>query len=160
MPIAIGDRIADATFTRMTPQGPAPIATADIFAGRKVVVFAVPGAFTPTCNNKHLPSYLREYEAMRAKGIDTIACVAVNDVFVMDAWARANAVGDKVLMLADGNADFTRKMGLEADLSGFGMGVRSRRYSMVVDDGVVTQLNLEKPGEFRVSAAEFTVCQL
>lgn len=160
MPIVVGDRLVEATFVRMTPQGPGPITTAEIFAGKRVVLFAVPGAFTPTCHHRHLPGYLREHEAIKAKGVDAIVCVAVNDVFVVDAWARQLGVGDKVLMLADGNGEFTRAIGLEVDLSQFGMGVRSQRYSMVVDDGVVTTLNVEAPGEFGLSAAELTLCQL
>lgn len=144
----------------MTPSGPAPRSSADVFAGKKVVLFAVPGAFTPTCHQKHLPSYLAQHDAIKAKGVDTIACVAVNDVFVLDAWARANDVGDRILMLSDGNGEFARQLGLEQDLSRFGMGKRSQRYSMVVEDGVVRQLNVEAPGELKVSTADATVCQL
>jgi peroxiredoxin len=160
MPIQIGSALPDATFTTMTPSGPAPRSSADVFAGKKVVLFAVPGAFTPTCHQKHLPSYLAQHDAIKAKGVDTIACVAVNDVFVLDAWARANDVGDRILMLSDGNGEFARQLGLEQDLSRFGMGKRSQRYSMVVEDGVVRQLNVEAPGELKVSTADATVCQL
>jgi len=154
-----GDRIPEGTFTHMTATGPAPITTQEIFGGRKVVFFAVPGAFTPTCSKQHLPGYLSNAEAIKAKGVDTIACMAVNDVFVMDAWGKAQGVGEKVLLLADGNAEFTKKLGLELDGSKSGMGTRARRFSMVVEDGVVKELNVEAPGEFKVSSAEST-CHL
>jgi peroxiredoxin len=160
MSIRVGDRLPDATFTVMTPDGPAPRTTAEVFEGRRVVLFAVPGAFTPTCNNQHLPGYLAEHDTIKAKGVDTIACVAVNDVFVLSAWAKANDVGDRILMLSDGNAAFARAIGLDADLSRFGMGVRSSRYSMVVENRVVGQLNVEAPGKLEVSTASATVCQL
>lgn len=155
-----GDRIPEGTFTRMTPTGPGPITTQELFGGKKVVFFAVPGAFTPTCSKQHLPGYVSNAEAIKAKGIDTIACMSVNDVFVMDAWAKAAGAGDKVLMLADGNAEFTKKLGLEMDASKHGMGLRSKRFSMIVEDGVVKELNVEAPGEFNVSSAEATACQL
>jgi peroxiredoxin len=158
--IKTGDRIPDAAFTRMTASGPAPITTAELFGGRKVIVFGVPGAFTPTCSKQHLPGYLAQHDAIKAKGIDTIACLAVNDVFVLDAWARANDAGDRILMLADGNATFVKAVGLEFDLSGFGMGTRSKRFSMVVDDGVVTRLNVEEGPGVSVSGAESTSCGL
>jgi len=157
--IKAGDRIPEFTFTRMTDKGPAPIGTQDVFGGKKVVFFAVPGAFTPTCSKQHLPGYVASAEAIRARGIDTIVCLAVNDVFVMDAWGKAQNVGDKVLMLADGNAEFTKKLGLELDATKSGMGTRSRRFSMVVEDGIVKELNVESPGEFKVSSAEST-CHL
>jgi peroxiredoxin len=157
--IKAGDRMPDGTFTRMTDKGPAPIATQEVFGGRKVVLFAVPGAFTPTCSKQHLPGYVHNAEAIKAKGIDTIACMAVNDAFVMDAWGKAHNVGDKVLMLADGNAEYTKRLGLELDATKSGMGTRSRRFSMVVEDVVVKELNLENPGEFKVSSAEST-CHL
>jgi peroxiredoxin len=160
MSITVGSRIPEATFTRMGPQGPAPITTQEAFGGKKVVLFSVPGAFTPTCSKKHLPGYIKEADAIKAKGVDTIACMAVNDVFVMDAWAKAAGAGDKVLMLADGNAEFTKKLGLEMDASKHGMGLRSKRFSMIVEDGVVKELNVEAPGEFNVSSAEATACQL
>jgi peroxiredoxin len=159
MSIQVGDRIPDATFTVMTAEGPAPRTSQELFDGRKVVLFAVPGAFTPTCNNQHLPGYLAQHDAIKAKGVDLIACTAVNDVHVMNAWAKANAVGDRILMLADGNADFAKAIGLDADSSRFGMGTRSRRYSMVVDDRVVKELNVDAPGKLEVSTAE-RVCQL
>jgi len=160
MSITVGSRMPEATLTRMGPEGPAPITTAEAFGGKKVVLFSVPGAFTPTCSKKHLPGYIKEADAIKAKGVDTIACMAVNDVFVMDAWAKAAGAGDKVLMLSDGNAEFTKKLGLEMDASKHGMGLRSKRFSMIVEDGVVKELNVEAPGEFNVSSAEATACQL
>jgi len=154
-----GDRVPEGTFTRMTPTGPGPITTQELFGGKKVVFFAVPGAFTPTCSKQHLPGYVSNAEEIKAKGIDTIACMSVNDVFVMDAWGKAQGVGDKVLLLADGNAEFTKSLGLELDASKYGMGTRSKRFSMVVEDGVVKELNVEAPGEYKVSSAEST-CHL
>jgi peroxiredoxin len=160
MSIKVGDSLPEGTFTRMTGSGPAPVTTRELFEGKKVVLFAVPGAFTPTCSKQHLPGYLQEHDAIKAKGVDTIACLAVNDVFVMDEWARANEVGDRILMLADGNGAYTKALGLEFDLSGFGMGTRSRRFSMVVDNGVVKELNVEQGAGVSVSGAGATVCQL
>ena len=154
-----GDPIPEATFTRMTPTGPGPITTKELFEGKKVVFFAVPGAFTPTCSKQHLPGYVANADAIKAKGVDTIACMAVNDVFVMDAWGKAQGVGDKILLLADGNGEFAKKVGLELEASRFGMGTRAKRFSMVVEDGVVRELNVEAPGEFKVSSAEST-CHL
>jgi peroxiredoxin len=156
MPIQPGDRFPEATFTRMTESGPAPVSSAELFAGKKVVLFGVPGAFTPTCSKKHLPGYVEEAAALKAKGVDLIACMAVNDAFVMDAWGQAHGASGKVLMLADGNGEFTKKLGLEMDASKHGMGTRSRRFSMVVEDGVVKTVNVEAPGEFKVSSAEST----
>jgi peroxiredoxin len=156
MPIAVGDRLPDATFIIASPGGPSPATTSDVFAGKTVVLFAVPGAFTPTCSNQHLPSYLRNYDTVKATGVDTIACVAVNDPFVLAAWAEQTGAAGRILMLSDGNATFTRALGLEMDSSRFGMGIRSKRYAMVVNDGVVTRLNVDNPGEFKVSGAEFT----
>lgn len=160
MSITVGSRIPEATLTRMGPEGPAPITTAEVFGKKKVVLFSVPGAFTPTCSKKHLPGYIKEADAIKAKGVDAIACMAVNDVFVMDAWGKAAGAADKVLMLSDGNAEFTKKLGLEMDASKYGMGLRSKRFSMIVEDGVVKELNVEAPGEFNVSSAEATACQL
>jgi peroxiredoxin len=155
MTIAVGERLPDATFKVRTAEGLKDMTTMDIFGGKRVVLFAVPGAFTPTCHAKHLPSYLEHHEAMRAKGVDTVACVAVNDAFVLDAWAKAGAVGDKVLMLSDGNAHFTRAVGMDFDGSGFGLGTRSKRYSMLVEDGVVKAVNVEDaPGMMEVSGAD------
>ncbi|MBI1339736.1 redoxin family protein [bacterium] len=160
MTIKVGDRLPSATFTQMTADGPAPITVENLTSGRKVALFAVPGAFTPTCSAKHLPGFRDQAEALKSKGVDAIACVSVNDVFVMTAWGRDQGVGDSVLMLADGNGDFTRAVGLEMDASKFGMGGRSQRYSMIVDDGVVTQINIEGPGEFKVSSADYMLGQL
>ena len=162
MTIKIGDRIPDATLTTMTPEGPRPVSTADLFGGKTVALFAVPGAFTPTCSARHLPGYKDNRADLAAKGVDTVACVAVNDAFVMGAWAEANQLNgaDDIVMLADGNGDFTRKLGLSLDATGFGMGERSQRYSMLVKDGVVDQLNVEQGGEFKVSSAEHLLAQL
>jgi peroxiredoxin len=160
MTIKVGERIPAATLKRMAKDGPAKITTAEIFNGKKVVLFSVPGAFTPTCNAKHLPGFVQNYEKLKAKGIDTVACLAVNDVFVMDAWGKSGGVGERILMLADGNAEFTRALGLELDASGFGMGTRGKRFAMVVDDGVVKTLEIEAPGEFKVSAAEYVLGKL
>ncbi|HEV2363206.1 MAG TPA: peroxiredoxin [Caulobacteraceae bacterium] len=160
MTIKVGDRAPNATLTTFGPEGPRPITTDEIFKGKKVGLFAVPGAFTPTCSAKHLPGFKAKAAELRAKGLDTIACVSVNDVFVMKAWGENQGVGEDVLMLADGNGDFTRAVGLELDASRFGMGPRSQRYSMIVDDGVVKELNVEQGGEFRVSSAEYMLAQL
>jgi len=154
MTIKVGDRIPSAKLRHMTAEGPKEISTDEIFKGKKVVLFAVPGAFTPTCSAKHLPGFVQNAQAIKAKGIDTIACVAVNDAFVMGAWGKAQNTDGKVQMLADGNGTFTKELGLEMDGSGFGLGTRSKRYAMVVDDGVVKQLNVENPGAFEVSSAE------
>lgn len=154
MTIEVGAKIPSVTLTRMTDDGPAPISTDEIFAGKRVVLFAVPGAFTPTCSAQHLPGFVHNADAIKAKGVDTIACLAVNDVFVMDAWGKDQNVGGAVLMLADGNGEATRALGLEFDLSGLGLGVRSQRYAMVVDDGVVKSLNLDEGGGLEASAAE------
>ena len=161
MTVQIGDRIPSANLTRATDDGPKPISTDDIFAGKTVALFAVPGAFTPTCSARHLPGFKDNREALAGKGVDTIACVSVNDAFVMGAWADSQGIGkDDILMLADGNGDFTRQIGLELDAKGFGMGERSQRYSMLVKDGVVEQLNIEQGGEFKVSSAEHLLAQL
>jgi peroxiredoxin len=160
MTIQVGDRVPDATFTTFTADGPAPITSGDIFNGKTVVLFAVPGAFTPTCSARHLPGYVDAAADFKAAGVDRIVCVSVNDVFVMKAWGDASHVGEDVLMLADGNAAFAKAMGLEMDGSNFGMGTRSQRYSMIVKDGVVDKLNVEAGGEFRVSAAEYVLEQL
>ena len=146
-PIQVGGKLPDATLRVMTADGPAARTTAEIFGGNKVALFAVPGAFTPTCNNTHLPSFLEAADQIRAKGIDAIACVAVNDVFVMDAWGKANDVGDRVALLSDGNAEFTNAIGMAFDGSGHGLGTRSLRYSMLVEDGTVTTMHVEEnPG--------------
>lgn len=160
MTIKVGDRLPDGTFRVMKDGKPADMTVAELTKGKKVALFAVPGAFTPTCSAKHLPGYKEKAAELRAKGVDKVACVAVNDVFVMNAWGKDQQVGDDVIMLSDGNGAFTKAIGLEMDASGFGMGSRSKRYSMIVEDGVVKQLNVEAPGEFRVSAADFMLGQL
>jgi peroxiredoxin len=159
MSIQIGDRIPSIVLSQMSESGPQPINTADYFAGRKVVLFAVPGAFTPTCSAYHLPGFVEHAADFLDKGIDAVGCVAVNDVFVMHAWGKsANAEG--IDMLADGNAEFARALGLDRDSTDFGMGVRSQRFALVADDGIVTQLMIEAPGEFRVSSAESVLAAL
>ena len=160
MALKVGDKVPSATLTTFGPDGPAPITTDELFKGKKVALFAVPGAFTPTCSAKHLPGFKQHAAELKAKGVDTIACVSVNDVFVMKAWGDNQGVGDDVLMLADGNGEFTRAVGLELDASRFGMGPRSQRYSLVVDDGVVKEVNVEQGGEFKVSSAEYMLAQL
>ncbi|MCE7901983.1 MAG: peroxiredoxin [Gammaproteobacteria bacterium PRO9] len=160
MTIKAGDRIPEGKLGIMTKEGPGYLTTQELFKGKKVVLFSVPGAFTPTCSNSHLPGYIKHAAEIKAKGVDTIACMAVNDAFVMDAWGKDRGVGDKVLMLADGNGEFTRALGLELDASGFGMGKRSQRFSMVVDNGIVKELNVEAPREFKVSTAECVLGQL
>ena len=160
MTIKVGDKLPDATFNTMSPEGPKPMTTTDVFGGKKVVLFAVPGAFTPTCHNTHLPGFIQMAGDMKSKGIDTIACVSVNDAFVMGAWCKDQKAEGKVHMLADGNGDFTRALGLEFDASKFGMGTRSQRYSMIVENGVVKTVNVEEPGAFEVSSAEHIITQL
>ena len=160
MTIKVGDKLPAATFSAGTAEGPRPMSTDDIFAGKKVALFAVPGAFTPTCSAKHLPGFKDHVADFQAKGVDTIACVSVNDAFVMKAWGESQSVLGDILMLGDGNGDFTKALGLEMDASKFGMGVRSQRYSMIVEDGVVKELNVEAPGEFKVSAADYMLAQL
>ena len=160
MTIKVGDNLPAATFSAGTAEGPRPMSTDDIFAGKKVSLFAVPGAFTPTCSAKHLPGFKDHVADFQAKGVDAIACVSVNDAFVMKAWGESQSVGDAILMLGDGNGDFTKAIGLEMDGSKFGMGQRSQRYSMIVEDGVVKELNVEAPGEFKVSAADYMLAQL
>jgi peroxiredoxin len=154
MTIKVGDRIPSGKLKRMTAEGPKDITTDEIFKGKKVVLFALPGAFTPTCSAKHLPGFVQKAGDIKGKGVDTIACLSVNDAFVMGAWGKDQGVGDKVLMLADGSAEFTKALGLDLDLVAAGLGVRSKRYAMVVDDGVVKTLNVEAPGAFEVSSAE------
>jgi peroxiredoxin len=159
MTITVGDKIPAATLTKVTADGPDQITTNALFDGRTVVLFAVPGAFTPTCSAKHLPGFVEKRAALAAKGVDEIACTSVNDPFVMNAWAKsANAEG--ITMLADGNADFAEAVGLTMDGSKFGMGKRSQRYTMLIEDGVVKQLHVEAPGEFKVSSAEYLLGEL
>ena len=161
MTIAIGEKLPQANFTTMTAEGPSPVSTDDIFAGKKVVLFAVPGAFTPTCHMTHLPGFVTHADEIKAKGVDTIACVSVNDVFVMSAWGQQVSPDGNVLMLADGNGDFAKAIGLDLDGSGLGMGIRSLRYSMIVEDGVVTALNVEdQPGQAVASSAETILAAL
>jgi len=160
MTIKIGDKIPSATLMQMKGGTPQPLKTDDLFSGKKVVVFALPGAFTPTCSAKHLPGFVHKADDIMHKGVDAIACVSVNDAFVMGAWGEQQGTGDKVMMLADGNGDFTKALGLEMDASKFGMGKRSQRFSMLVDDGVVKELNIEEPGAFSVSSAEHIMQQI
>lgn len=160
MALKVGDKIPNATLTRIVGGHPGPISTEKIFAGKKVVLFAVPGAFTPTCSAKHLPGFVQQADAILAKGVDSIVCLSVNDAFVMDAWGKDQNTGEKVMMVADGNAELTKAVGLEMDASKFGMGTRSQRYAMVVDNGVVKTLNVEAPGEFEVSKAEAILAAL
>ena len=155
MTISVGERVPSATFKHMTDDGPADMTSDELFSGRKVVLFGLPGAFTPTCSNKHVPGFIAHADEIKAKGVSAIACLSVNDAFVMGAWGKDQGVGDSVLMLADGSADFTKAAGLELDLTAAGMGLRSTRYAMVVDDGVVTHLAVEtQPGGLEGSSAE------
>ncbi|HEY5049127.1 MAG TPA: peroxiredoxin [Rhizomicrobium sp.] len=160
MTIKIGDKVPSATLMQMKGGTPQPLKTDDLFSGKRVVVFALPGAFTPTCSAKHLPGFVHKADEIRQKGVDVIACISVNDAFVMGAWGEQQESGDKVMMLADGNGDFTRSLGLEMDATKFGMGKRSQRFSMLVDNGIVKQLNVEEPGAFSVSSAEHIMQQL
>ena len=159
MTISVGDRIPDVQLTLATADGPQPVSSTDFFSGKKVALFAVPGAFTPTCSARHLPSYVEKAGDLKAKGVDEIACISVNDPFVMSAWNKADGSED-ITMLADGNGEFADAVGLGMDAGKFGMGKRSQRYSMVVDDGVVKELNVEGPGEYRASSAEYMLEQL
>jgi peroxiredoxin len=161
MTIQIGDRIPAATLAQATAEGPKPVSTDDIFAGKTVALFAVPGAFTPTCSARHLPGFKDHLADIQAKGVDTVACISVNDAFVMKAWGESQGItDDSIVMLADGNGELTRALGLVLDGTGFGLGERSQRYSMLVKDGVVEQLNIEQGGEFKVSSAEHLLAQL
>lgn len=160
MAIKTGDQIPEATFMEMTSDGPSPVASKDVFAGKTVALFAVPGAFTPTCSAKHLPGFVEKKDALAEKGVDEIVCTSVNDVFVMGAWGQSAGADGAVRMLADGNGAFAKALGLEMDASGFGMGERSQRYSMIVKDGVVTELNVEAGGAFEVSSADYMLGQL
>jgi peroxiredoxin len=167
MTIKVGDRLPAGTLQEFyevekngCAVGPNPVNMEDLTRGKKVVIFALPGAFTPTCSAKHVPSYVANYDKLKAKGVDEIVCISVNDAFVMGAWARDQKSEGKVRMLADGSADYTKKLGLELDLTGRGMGVRSQRYSMLVDDGVVKSLNVESAGKFEVSDADTMLKQV
>jgi peroxiredoxin len=146
MTISVGDRLPDAEVRTMTPDGPTVVKTGEVLGTGKVVLFAVPGAFTPGCSNIHLPGFVQRVDELKAKGVTTIACVAVNDPFVMDAWGKAHGVGDDILLLADGNGEFTAAMGLELDGSGFGLGKRSKRYAAIIEDGVLTSLDVDEKG--------------
>ena len=159
MTISVGDEIPDVQLIKATAEGPQSVQSSEYFAARKVALFSVPGAFTPTCSAKHLPGYVDKTEALKAKGVDEIACTAVNDAFVLGAWNKSGG-SDAITMLADGNGDFAEALGLTMDASGFGMGKRGQRFSLVVNDGVVEQVNIEAPGDFKVSSAEHMLEQL
>lgn len=154
MTVKAGDKMPSGVFGVMTESGPGAISTDELFAGKKVVLVAVPGAFTPTCSMNHLPGFVEHANDIAAKGVDTIACMSVNDVFVMHAWGKDRDVGDKVMMLADGNGDYARALGLEMDGTKFNMGMRSQRFAIVVEDGIAKHVAVEAPGEFKVSTAE------
>lgn len=160
MPIKVGDRLPEASFMTFTAEGPAPTTTDEVFAGKTVALFAVPGAYTPTCSARHLPGFRERADDLRAKGVDKIVCTAVNDVFVLGAWAKQEGVTESIQVLADGNAAFAQALGLEMDASKFGMGLRSQRYSMLVEDGTVRRLNVEEGGAFEVSSAEHLIAQI
>lgn len=160
MPIAVGDKVPDIELKVMGEQGPQSVNTGELLGSGRVVLFGVPGAFTPGCSKVHLPGYVQRADELTGKGVDKIVCIAVNDAWVMDEWGKAQGVGDKIVMLADGSAEFTRAMGLEADMSGIGLGVRSKRYAAVIEDGVITTLNVEpKPG-VDVSSCESVLSSL
>lgn len=158
--IKIGDAIPPMKLTAATAEGPKEVSTEEMFGGKRIVLFAVPGAFTPTCSIRHLPGYLQNMDALRAKEVDGVACIAVNDPFVMDAWAKDQGVDGRITMLADGSGAFTKALGLELDLTARGLGVRSQRYAMVVEDGRVAHLGIEAPGGFDVSTAESVLSHL
>ena len=160
MTIQTGDTLPKLTLVKATENGPEPVDSEEYFRGRRIALFAVPGAFTPTCSARHLPSYVDKAEQLKAKGVDEIACISVNDPFVMRAWGESSGAGDKVTMLADGNGEFARAVGLEMDGTKFGMGKRSQRYSMIVNDGRVEQVNVEEPGAFSVSGADYMLERL
>ena len=160
MTIKVGDRIPSMTLVKATSEGPQPVQTDDYFGGRKIALFSVPGAFTPTCSARHLPGFVERAEELKAKGVDEVACTAVNDAFVLAAWAKSAGAEGKVTMLADGNGDFAEALGLTMDGSKFGLGKRGSRWSAIVEDGVVKELNVEEPGAFNVSSAEFLIGQL
>jgi peroxiredoxin len=160
MTIKVGDRMPNGTLTLATTDGPQKVSAEEFFKGKKVALFSVPGAFTPTCDAKHLPGFVEKAAELRAKGVDTIACMSVNDAFVMKAWGKAQNVEGKVQMIADGNAEYTKALGLEMDASGFGMGTRGQRFSLLIDDGIVKQVNVEAKGEFKVSSADYLLGQV
>ena len=158
--IQVGDQIPETPIMQMTDNGPTPIAASDLLGSGRVVLFATPGAFTPTCSAQHLPGFIEKHADLKAAGIDQIVCMAVNDIFVVDAWAKASQTGDKITMVADGNGDFARAMGLEMDIRAFGMGDRCQRFAMIIDNGIVTDLMVEAPGEFKESSAEAVLNKL
>lgn len=160
MSVKVGDSIPSMKLMMGTAEGPKEVSTDDLFKGKKVVMFAVPGAFTPTCSAKHLPGFVQNVDAIKAKGVDTVICVSVNDAFVMGAWGKDQGTGDKVVMLADGSAALTKALGLELDLTARGLGIRSQRYALVANDGKVTHLAVEAPGGFEVSKAESIIAAL
>jgi peroxiredoxin len=168
MTIKVGDRLPEGTLYESTEfdadtscsMKPQPLSVGDLVKGRKIVIFGVPGAFTPTCSAQHLPGYIANFDELKAKGVDEIWCLAVNDAFVMASWGRERKAGGKVRMMADGSAEYAKKLGLDLDLTAKGMGVRNQRFAMVVDDGVVTHLAVEAPGKFEVSSAEAILAQL
>lgn len=158
--IEINDTIPDVTVMQMSSEGPKPVNTSDVLGHGRVVLFATPGAFTPTCSAQHLPGFVEKSDQFKAQGIDQIVCMAVNDIFVVDAWKKASQVGDEVTMIADGNGDFAKAMGLSMDISAFGMGHRCQRFAMIIEEGVVKDLMIEAPGEFKVSSAESVLSRL
>jgi peroxiredoxin len=160
MTIKVGDRLPETTFMTMSPEGPKPMKTGEVFGGKKVALFAVPGAYTPACHGTHMPGFVQRYEELKGKGFDTVACTSANDIFVLTNWAKDSNAAGKILMLADGSAEFAKKVGLDIDLSARGLGVRSKRYSMIVEDGVVKALNVEDapPNVDKSSAA--TLCAM
>ena len=160
MAIETGEQMPEGVFSIMTDSGPGALSSAELFDGKKVVLVSVPGAFTPTCSAKHLPGFVQHAADLAAKGVDTVAFISVNDVFVMDAWGKDQSVGDSVVMLADGNGEYARALGLEMDGTAFGMGMRSQRFAIVVDDGVATHVAVEAPGQFDVSKAESVLANL
>lgn len=160
MTISKGDKMPEGTFMVMGADGPTPLPTSELFDGKKVVLFSVPGAFTPTCSAKHLPGFIENMDNFDAKGVDSVACMAVNDVFVMHAWGQSQEADGKVKMLADGNGAYSKSLGLEMDGTGFGMGMRGQRFSIIVDNGIATEVNIEAPGQFEVSTAEHALSQL
>lgn len=160
MTIKVGDKIPDAKFTVMGPEGPAPRTTAEVFKGKKVALFAVPGAYTPTCHKNHMPGFVDRVDVLKAKGVDTIACTAVNDIFVLTNWSKDTGAAGKIEMLADGSGDFAKAIGLDIDLSAFGLGIRSKRYAMMVEDGVVKILNVEDKTPVAEQSSAETLCSM
>ena len=160
MAVKAGDKMPAGKFKRMTKEGPKDVTTDELFSGKRVVLFSVPGAFTPTCDARHLPGFVQLADQILAKGVNTIACMAVNDVFVMNAWGKASGVGDKILMLADGNGEYARALGLELDAKAHGLGTRGQRFAVLVKDGVATHVEIEAPGQFKVSSAEHMLALL